>query len=162
MIVANFYPFVYQSVLCSHFEPQFRFLLKQKLWMAKDRFKVLRCPIFVQRNDKKLSMGCKNIRENQGYMSMTSLKISWKIRGLFPKIVVATLPSILAKCGHHHYRQKIFNHFHPIIHESALHQALYNHCQVEHCLPLHPVFAQHRLVGSSTLLLPLGLLWFSW
>ena len=31
VIVAKFYPFVYQSVLCSHVEAQFRVLMKPKI-----------------------------------------------------------------------------------------------------------------------------------
>ena len=63
---------------------------------------------------------------------------------------------ILAKCGHDHYQQNFPCHFYLAINESTLHQALPNHFQVEHFLQLHPTFAKHSLVGSSTLLLPSG------
>ena len=39
-------------------------------------------------------------------------------------------PPILAKCGYHHYQQHFHCNFHPVIHESTLHQALRNPCQV--------------------------------
>ena len=91
MIVAKFYPFVYPSVLCSHFEPQFRSAMKPKVRIAKNRFKALQCLIYLSNEMIKLSMGCKNIKESQRKISSISLKISGKIKECFPEIVGAAL-----------------------------------------------------------------------
>ena len=65
MIVAKFYLFVYHPVLCSHFGPQFRFVVKPKSVRPK-RLKVSRSSTSVQRNDKILIESCKNIRNVKG------------------------------------------------------------------------------------------------
>ena len=79
----------------------------------------------------------------------------------FPPIEICNdPPPILAKCDHHHYYQNFHCHFHSIIHNSTIHHVLQIPCQMEHCLQFHPIFAYHRLVRSSTLLLPSGLLRF--
>ena len=92
--VAKFYAFVCHSFLCNHVEAQFCFVMKPKLLTAKYRFNALRYLKYVQWNDKKVSMGCKNIRESQGKISIMSLKISVKIREFFPEMVVATLRKV--------------------------------------------------------------------
>ena len=60
-----------------------------------------------------------------------------------------TPPPIIVKCGNDHYQKNFHCPFHPIIHKSTLHQALHNLCQVEHCLPSHPIFAG-GIINSST------------
>ena len=62
------------------------------------------------------------------------------VRGVILHFLQLFTPhSILAKYRHHHYQQNFHCHFHPIIHESTLHQVLPNPSRVEHCLPLHSI-----------------------
>ena len=54
--------------------------MKPKISMSENRVKLYPNPISVQRHDKILIKGYKDIKENQGQMSRILLKISRKIR----------------------------------------------------------------------------------
>ena len=79
------YSFMYQSVLCSHFEAKFYFVMKSKIGLKLSDTPYLSNEII------RISMSCKNIKENQRNISNISLKISGEIRQFFPEVVMATL-----------------------------------------------------------------------
>ena len=75
VIVAKFYPFVYHSALCSHFEVQLWFVMKPEYGRPKVGSRLSNTQYLSNEMIKEICMCCKTTRENQGKISRILLKI---------------------------------------------------------------------------------------
>ena len=87
-----FYIILFYAVILNR---SFVLLWNQQFERPKIGWKLSDTPYLSTEMIKKISMLCKNSRENQGKMRIISLKISGKIREFCPEIVLATLHCLI-------------------------------------------------------------------